>query len=59
MLSPDAMRLRADEEAHANLKSSYRRFMEEPDAGRKDDAGKDLIRVIFGKDAIAEAPAVR
>ena len=46
--------LQAEAEAHANLKSTYRRFMEEPDAARKEDAGKDLIRAIFGKDAIAE-----
>ncbi len=41
-------------EAHASLKSSHRLFMEEPDAARKEDAGKELIREIFGKDAIAE-----
>ena len=46
--------LRAEAETHANLKSTCRRFMEEPDADRKDHAGKDLIRAIFGKDAIAE-----
>lgn len=46
--------LRAETEALENLKSSHRRFMEEPDADRKEDAGKDLIRAIFGKDAIAE-----
>jgi hypothetical protein len=28
--------------------------MAEADPARKDEAGKDLIRAIFGKDAIAE-----
>ena len=46
--------LQAEAEVQTKLKSNYRRFMEEPDAARKEDAGKDLIRAIFGKDAIAE-----
>jgi hypothetical protein len=36
------------------LNATYRRFMSEADPERKGEAGKDLIRAIFGKDAIAE-----
>jgi hypothetical protein len=36
------------------VKATYRRFMSEADPERKGEAGKDLIRAIFGKDAIAE-----
>jgi hypothetical protein len=43
----------AEKEAHAQLKSAYRRFMGERNPRRKDDAGRHLIRAIFGKDAIA------
>jgi hypothetical protein len=41
-------------EARANPGAAYRRFMAEADPGRKNEAGKDLIRAIFGMDAIAE-----
>ncbi len=44
----------AEREAKANLKATYRRFISEQDPSRKDEAGKDLVRAIFGKDAIAE-----
>ena len=37
-----------------NLKATYDRFMAEHEPARKDEAGKDLIRAIFGEDAIAE-----
>ena len=40
--------------ARANLSATYRRFISEPDPERKNEAGKDLIRAVFGKDAIAE-----
>jgi hypothetical protein len=40
--------------SRANLGATYRRFMAEGDPERKNEAGKDLIRAIFGKDAIAE-----
>jgi hypothetical protein len=46
----------AEAAAHDNLKSTYRRFMAEVDPERKDEAGKDLIQAVFGKDAIAERP---
>lgn len=51
---PDCTCPRDEEESHANLKLSYRRFMEEADVARKEDAGKDLIRAVFGEDAIAD-----
>ena len=43
----------AEAEARKNLKATYRRFMPEADPERKGEAGKDLIRAIFGKDSIA------
>jgi len=46
--------VRAEAEAKEQLKSSYKRFLAENDPARKNEAGKDLIRAIFGKDAIAE-----
>ncbi len=46
--------IRAEVEARENLKATYRRFMKEQDPARKEETGKDLIRAIFGKDAIAE-----
>ena len=47
-------RKRAEAEAKEQLKSSFKRFLAENDPARKNEAGKDLIRTIFGKDAIAE-----
>ena len=44
----------ADAEARKNLKSTYQRFMSEGDAERKAEAGKDLIRAVFGTEAVAE-----
>jgi hypothetical protein len=44
----------AEVTARRNLNATYRRFMSEADPQRKNDAGKDLIRAIFGTDAIAE-----
>jgi len=44
----------AEAEAKEQLKSSYKRFLAENDPARKNEAGKDLICAIFGKDAIAE-----
>ena len=46
----------AEAEARAHLKTTYQRFMAESDPERKNEAGKDLIRAIFGKDALAEDP---
>jgi len=44
----------AEAAARDRLNATYRRFMSEDDSGRKGEAGKDLIRTVFGKDAIAE-----
>jgi hypothetical protein len=45
--------VRAETEAKEQLKTAYRNFVEgEPE--RKKEAGRDLIRAIFGKDSIAE-----
>ncbi len=46
--------VRAEMEAKEQLKSSYNRFLAEDDPARKNEAGKDLIRAIFGTDSIAE-----
>jgi hypothetical protein len=40
--------------ARDHLNATYRRFMTEANPKRKGEAGKDLIRAIFGKDALAE-----
>ena len=44
----------AEAAARANLTATYQRFLAEADPERKNEAGKDLIRAVFGKDAIAE-----
>src|ERR1035438_1425256 len=46
----------AEAAARAALNATYRRFMGEADPERKNEAGKDLIRAVFAKDAIAEDP---
>ena len=46
--------VRAESDAKQNLKAAYQRFVKEQEPARKDEAGKDLIRAIFGKDSIAE-----
>ena len=46
--------VRAEAEAKAQLKASYRRFIDEKDPAVKNQAGLDLIRSIFGTDSIAE-----
>ena len=46
--------VQAEQDAKENLKAAYKRFMDEQEPARKNDEGKDLIRAIFGKDAIAE-----
>lgn len=46
--------VRAEAEAKAQLKASYRRFIEEKEPALKNEAGLDLIRSIFGADSIAE-----
>jgi hypothetical protein len=46
----------AEAAAKEHLNATYQRFVAESDPARKNAAGQDLIRVIFGKDAIAEDP---
>src|ERR1019366_9311552 len=46
--------LEAEAAARDSLNATYRRFMSEDDPERKGEARKDLIRAIFGKDAIAD-----
>jgi len=46
--------VRAEAEAKERLKTSYHRFIAEGDLLLKEEAGRDLIRSIFGEDAIAE-----
>ena len=48
----------AESDAKQNLQAAYQRFMMEQEPARKDEAGKDLIRAIFGKDSIAEDPVL-
>ena len=46
--------VRAEAAARENLNATYQSFMSEGDANRKTELGKDLIRAVFGKTAIAE-----
>ncbi|MBM3782780.1 MAG: hypothetical protein FJW30_00385 [Acidobacteria bacterium] len=46
--------VRAESEAKEQLKASFNRFLSENDPALKNEAGKDLIRAIFGTEAFAE-----
>src|SRR6266567_1018096 len=46
--------VQAEQEAKDNIKSDYRRFLKKQEPEEKEQAGKDLIRAIFGKAGIAE-----
>ncbi len=46
--------VRAEAEAKHQLKTAYRNFVQEAEPERKNEAGRELIRVIFGKDSVAE-----
>ena len=46
--------VRAEADAKEQLKISCRRFIDENEPSRKNEAGRELIRAIFGKDSIAE-----
>ena len=46
--------IRAEQDAKENLRTTYRRFLKEREPAKKDEAGRDLIHAIFGKDAIPE-----
>jgi hypothetical protein len=48
----------AERSAKDNLRTTYQRFMSEHELSKKEEAGKDLIRAIFGADAIAEDPVL-
>jgi hypothetical protein len=44
----------AEAEAKQQLRAAYGNFIEEVEPKRKSDAGRDLMRAIFGKDSVAE-----
>jgi hypothetical protein len=46
--------LRAEMGSRERLQATYHRFMDEQEPVGKHEAGKDLVRAIFGIDAIAE-----
>lgn len=46
--------VKAEAEAKAQLEATYHRFLSEKEVARKNEAGRDLIHAIFGKDSIAE-----
>jgi hypothetical protein len=46
--------LRAEMEAKEQLKAAYRNFVEASEPEVKNEAGRELIRAVFGKDSIAE-----
>jgi len=46
--------VQAEADAREQLAPSHRRFLDESEPLRKSEAGRDLIRAIFGKDAVAE-----
>lgn len=48
--------IEAEAAAREDLKLSYHRFLSATDPQSKNEAGKQLIRAIFGKDSIAEDP---
>jgi hypothetical protein len=48
--------VKAEQDARDNLRTTYQAFLREKDPSKKDEAGKNLIRAVFGKNAIAEDP---
>ena len=44
----------AEAAARKTLKVVYERFLGEQEPGRKNEAGRELIKAVFGKDALAE-----
>ena len=50
--------VRAEQDAKENLKTAYPTFLREKEPLKKEQAGRDLIRAIFGKDSIAEDPVL-
>jgi hypothetical protein len=55
-VTPADLAIELEAAARKNLNASYRPFMAEADPERRGEAGKERIRSIFGKDAIAEDP---
>jgi hypothetical protein len=48
-----------ERDAKESLRAAYDGFLSEREPARKDEAGRDLIRAIFGDGAIAEDPIKR
>ena len=48
--------VQAEQMEKGTLEVAYSRFMNKKSPARKESAGKDLIRAVFGKDAIADDP---
>ena len=46
--------VRAEAEAKLQVDAAYQRFLDEREPDRKNEAGRELIRSIFGKDSIAD-----
>jgi hypothetical protein len=46
--------LRAEMEAKQQLRAAYRNFVEASEPEVKNEAGRDLIRAVFGNNSIAE-----
>jgi hypothetical protein len=46
--------VQAERDTQQTLRDAYRRFLREPELRKKEEAGRDLIRAVFGKDLIAE-----
>jgi hypothetical protein len=44
----------AEAAARENLETAYQRFMSEGEVDRKNEAGKELVRAIFGRASIFE-----
>jgi len=44
----------ARSQATLRLKAVYRNFIQEVEPGRKNEAGRELVRAFFGKDSVPE-----
>src|SRR5712692_4662669 len=54
LISLAELDVRAEQDEKERLKASYGRFLKERNPDKKDQAGRDLIRTIFGDNVIAE-----
>jgi hypothetical protein len=52
----EVKRAEAEAAAQARLSAAYEGFLSERDSAKKNEAGKELIKAIFGSDAVAEDP---